>query len=72
MALGAWTGEAIGFQQQEAYARRFLRAFGSPNYFSAESLCFASRYLKDLGHAALPEYVPPPVRPTRTPPGPWC
>ncbi|MCP4688646.1 MAG: molybdopterin-dependent oxidoreductase [Desulfobacterales bacterium] len=44
-SLGAWTGEAIGFQQQEAYARRFIHAFGSPNYFSAESLCFASRYI---------------------------
>ncbi len=44
-ALGAWTGEAIGFQQQEAYARRFIHAFGSPNYFSAESVCFASRYI---------------------------
>jgi len=42
-SLGVWTGEAIGFFQQADYARRFVHAFGSPNYFSAESVCFASR-----------------------------
>ncbi len=42
-AVGVWTGEAIGFQQQADYARRFVHAFGSPNYFSAESVCYASR-----------------------------
>ena len=44
-AVGVWTGEAVGFQQQADYARRFVHAFGSPNYFSAESVCFASRYI---------------------------
>lgn len=44
-SVGVWTGEAIGFQQQENYARRFIHAFGSPNYFSAESVCWISRYL---------------------------
>ena len=44
-ALGVWTGEAIGFFQQEAYARRFIHALGSPNYFSAESICYASRHI---------------------------
>jgi anaerobic selenocysteine-containing dehydrogenase len=44
-SMGVWTGEAIGFQQQENYARRFIQAFGSPNYFSAESVCWVSRYL---------------------------
>ncbi len=44
-AVGVWTGEAIGFFQQEAYARRFIHAFGSPNYFSAESLCYAARHI---------------------------
>lgn len=44
-AMGVWTGEAIGFFQQEAYARRFIHAFGSPNYFSAESICYASRHI---------------------------
>ena len=46
-ALGAWKGEAVGFQQQEAYVRRFLHALGSPNYFSNDSACFKGR---DLGH----------------------
>ena len=46
-ALGAWKGEAVGFQQQEAYVRRFIHALGSPNYFSNDSACFKSR---DLGH----------------------
>ncbi len=44
-AMGVWTGEAIGFLQQEAYARRFVHAFGSPNYFSAESVCYAARHI---------------------------
>lgn len=44
-SLGVWTGEAIGFFQQADYARRFVHALGSPNYFSAESVCFASRYI---------------------------
>ncbi len=44
-AVGVWTGEAIGFLQQEAYARRFIHALGSPNFFSAESVCFASRHM---------------------------
>ncbi len=46
-ALGAWKGEAVGFQQQEAYVRRFVHALGSPNYFSNDSACFKGR---DLGH----------------------
>jgi anaerobic selenocysteine-containing dehydrogenase len=44
-SMGVWTGEAVGFLQQADYARRFIHAFGSPNYFSAESVCFASRYI---------------------------
>ena len=44
-SMGVWTGEAIGFLQQADYARRFIHAFGSPNYFSADSLCFVSRYV---------------------------
>ena len=46
-ALGAWKGEAVGFQQQEAYVRRFVHALGSPNYFSNDSACFIGR---DLGY----------------------
>lgn len=44
-SIGAWTGEAIGFLQQEEYARRFIHALGSPNYFSAESVCYAARHI---------------------------
>ena len=44
-ALGAWTGEAVGFFQQSEYARRFVHAFGSPNYFSADSVCSISRHM---------------------------
>ena len=43
--VGAWKGEGIGFYQQEGYVRRFIRAFGSPNYFSNDSACFNGRYL---------------------------
>ncbi len=44
-AMAAWKGEGVGFFQQEAYVRRFLRGLGSPNYFSNDSVCFNSRYL---------------------------
>ena len=45
-SVGAWSGEAIGFAQQEKLARRFLQAFGSPNFLSPDALCWASRYMK--------------------------
>lgn len=62
-SVSAWTGEALGFAQQEAIARRFLQAFGSPNFLCADALCWASRYIAakvsygawpvpDLEHAA--------------------
>jgi anaerobic selenocysteine-containing dehydrogenase len=44
-AMSAWTGEAIGFLQQEAYAQRFIHAYGSPNFFTADSVCFALRLM---------------------------
>ncbi len=44
-AMSVWKGEALGFAQQEEYARRFIHAFGSGNYFSNDSACFNSRYL---------------------------
>lgn len=44
-AMSAWTGEAIGFLQQEAYAQRFIHGFGSPNFFTADSVCFALRLM---------------------------
>jgi anaerobic selenocysteine-containing dehydrogenase len=44
-ALACWQGEALGFGQQEQYARRFMHALGSPNFLSCNSLCFVARYL---------------------------
>jgi anaerobic selenocysteine-containing dehydrogenase len=44
-AIGAWKGEGVGFHQQEAYVRRFIHAFGSPNYFSNDSACYNGRAL---------------------------
>jgi len=44
-SMGVWTGEALGFLQQAEYARRFIHAFGSPNYFSADSVCWSARYI---------------------------
>jgi anaerobic selenocysteine-containing dehydrogenase len=44
-SLGVWKGEAIGYYQEEDYARRFIHAFGSPNYLSNDSACFNGRYL---------------------------
>ncbi|MBG7609396.1 MAG: molybdopterin-dependent oxidoreductase [Anaerolineae bacterium] len=44
-SIGCWQGEGLGFAQQEMYPRRFLHALGSPNFFSANSLCFVSRYI---------------------------
>ncbi len=46
-SMGIWKGEAVGFLQQEEYARRFAHAFGTPNYFSNDSACYNGRY---LGH----------------------
>lgn len=43
--VGAWKGEGLGFYQQEGYVRRFIRTFGSPNYFSNDSACYNGRYL---------------------------
>ena len=45
--MGVWKGEAVGFLQQEEYARRFAHAFGTPNYFSNDSACYNGRF---LGH----------------------
>ena len=46
-SMGIWKGEAMGFLQQEEYARRFAHAFGTPNYFSNDSACYNGRF---LGH----------------------
>ena len=44
-AMGIWIGEALGFLHQPQYARRFIQAFGSPNYFSADSVCFSAVFI---------------------------
>lgn len=44
-AVGVWKGEGVGFAQQEELARRWIHAIGSPNYFSNDSACFASRWI---------------------------
>ena len=56
-AMSTWTGEAIGFLQQEGYAHRFINAFGSPNFFTADSVCYASRlmaYISCQGYWSFP------------------
>lgn len=44
-AMSVWKGEALGFLTQEALARRFIHAIGSPNYFSNDSECYVGRWL---------------------------
>ncbi len=44
-SMSVWKGEATGFNQQEEYIRRFCHAFGTPNFFSCDSICFASVYM---------------------------
>lgn len=44
-SIGVWKGEGVDFAQQEELARRFIVSVGSPNYFSNDTQCFASRYL---------------------------
>ena len=55
-----WKGEATGFNQQEELAKRFCQALGSPNYLSADSLCFTTRYLGyaiQYGDWTAPDYA---------------
>lgn len=44
-AIGIWKGEGIDFAQQENLARRFAHAVGTPNYFSNDTQCYASRHI---------------------------
>lgn len=44
-SVSVWKGEAVGFGQQEDIARRFIHAFGSPNYLSNDSMCYVARHL---------------------------
>lgn len=55
-AIGVWKGEGIDFAQQEELARRWIHSVGSPNYFSNDTQCFASRYLSfDLVYGCWPQ-----------------
>lgn len=44
-SIGIWKGEGIDFAQQENLARRFAHAVGTPNYFSNDTQCYASRHI---------------------------
>lgn len=44
-AVGGWKGEGTGFNQNEELMRRFVRAIGSPNYFSNNTQCNNGRYI---------------------------
>ncbi len=44
-SVSVWKGEAVGFMQQEDVARRFIHAFGSPNYLSNDSACWTSGHI---------------------------
>ena len=44
-SVSVWKGEAVGFMQQEDIARRFIHAFGSPNYLSNDSACWTSGHI---------------------------
>lgn len=44
-SVGVWKGEALGFAQEADLYRRFIHAFGSPNYFSSDSACYVGRYM---------------------------
>ena len=44
-SIGVWKGEAVGFDQQEALARRFAHAIGTPNYLSNDSMCAVARMI---------------------------
>ena len=44
-SIGIWKGEGIDFAQQEHLARRLAHAIGTPNYFSNDTQCYASRHI---------------------------
>ena len=59
-SVGVWKGEALGFAQQEQLARRFIYAFGSPNYLSNNSMCAVARaigYQVTVGRVPVPDFV---------------
>lgn len=57
-SVGVWKGEAIGFSQESDLYRRFIHAFGSPNYFSNDSVCYIGRnigYRLGFGVCGVPD-----------------
>ncbi len=56
-SVAIWKGEAVGFAQQEDFARRFCHALGTPNYLSNDSECFAGRF---IGYNLVTGTLPPP------------
>lgn len=57
--VGVWKGEALGFAQEADLYRRFIHAFGSPNYFSNDSACYVGRYMGyrlGFGVYGIPDY----------------
>ncbi len=58
-SVGVWKGEALGFAQEADLYRRFIHAFGSPNYFSNDSACYVGRYMGyrlGFGLCGVPDY----------------
>lgn len=58
-SVGVWKGEALGFAQEADLYRRFIHAFGSPNYFSNDSACYIGRYMGyrlGFGLCGVPDY----------------
>lgn len=59
-SIGVWKGEAVGFNQQEDYARRFAYALQTPNYLSNNTHCSMSRvlgYISVRGHYPAPDVL---------------
>jgi anaerobic selenocysteine-containing dehydrogenase len=59
-SVGVWKGEAIGFNQQEDYARRFAHAQQTPTYLSNNTQCSMSRklgYISIRGHYPAPDVL---------------
>lgn len=56
-SIGVWKGEAIGFNQQEDYARRFAHALKTPTYLSNNTHCSMSR---KIGYTSVRGCYPAP------------
>ena len=59
-SIGIWKGEAIGFNQQEDYARRFAFALQTPSYFSNDTQCSKCReigFITVRGHYPIADLI---------------